>query len=156
MRLTTKQDIEAPAAFVFAVMTDFDTWERAAMRRGAEVTRTDTLRQPGIGMGWRVKFDFRGRARVLALKFTEVDPGNRLAFTGDAPTVGGDAVVELMELSTRRTRVTVTTEIKPKTLTARLFVQSMKLAKAKIQRRFETRVGQIAADIEDRYKRSKA
>ncbi|MES2665110.1 MAG: SRPBCC family protein [Pseudomonadota bacterium] len=156
MRLTTKQDIEAPAAFVFAVMTDFDTWERAAMRRGAEVTRTDTLRQPGIGMAWRVKFDFRGRARVLALKFTEVDPGNRLAFTGDAPTVGGDAVVELMELSTRRTRVTVTTEIKPKTLAARLFVQSMKLAKAKIQRRFEARVGQIAADIDDRYKRSKA
>jgi uncharacterized protein YndB with AHSA1/START domain len=156
MRLTTKQDIEAPAAFVFGVMTDFDTWERAAMRRGAEVTRTDTLRQPGIGMAWRVKFDFRGRSRVLALKFTEVDAGNRLAFTGDAPTVGGDAVVELMELSTRRTRVTVTTEIKPKTLTARLFVQSMKLAKAKIQRRFETRVGQIAADIEDRYKRSKA
>ncbi len=156
MRLTTKQDIEAPAAFVFAVMTDFDAWERAAMRRGAEVVRTDTLRQPGIGMGWRIKFHFRGKARVMALKFTEVDPGNRLAFTGDAPTVGGDASVELMELSTRRTRVTVTTEIKPKTLAARLFVQTMKLAKSKLQQRFETRVGQVGADIEDRYKRSKA
>lgn len=156
MRLTTKQDIEAPAAYVFGVMTDFDAWERAAMRRGAEVARTDSLRQPGIGMGWRIKFDFRGRPRQLALKFTEVDPGIRLAFSGDATSVGGDASVELMELSPRRTRVTVTTEIKPKTLAARLFVQSMKLAKSRLQSRFEARVGQIATDIEERYKRAKA
>ena len=43
MRFTTKQDIEAPLDFVYNTMIDFEAWERSAMRRGAEVERTDTL-----------------------------------------------------------------------------------------------------------------
>ncbi|EKD59823.1 MAG: hypothetical protein ACD_54C01115G0002, partial [uncultured bacterium] len=43
MRFATKQDIEAPIADVFRLLSDFESWERAAMRRGAEVARTDKL-----------------------------------------------------------------------------------------------------------------
>ena len=50
MRFTTKQDIEAPLDFVYRTMTDFEGWERAAMRRGAEVERTDKLTRVGPGM----------------------------------------------------------------------------------------------------------
>ncbi|MBC7477273.1 MAG: SRPBCC family protein, partial [Pseudorhodobacter sp.] len=37
MKLVAKYDLEVPAAFVFAQLVDFDGWERAAMRRGADV-----------------------------------------------------------------------------------------------------------------------
>ena len=56
MKLTTRQDIEAPLDFVYARLTDFDHFERMAMRRGAEIERTDRLKTPGIGMAWRLKF----------------------------------------------------------------------------------------------------
>ena len=52
MKLEAKHDVEAPAAFVFAQLADFEGWERAAMRRGADVTRLDTLRTVGPGMTW--------------------------------------------------------------------------------------------------------
>jgi hypothetical protein len=35
MKFNTKQDVEAPVAFVFAYLTDFDFWERSAGRTGA-------------------------------------------------------------------------------------------------------------------------
>ena len=40
MKLSTRDDIEAPLSFVFDSFADTESWERAAMRRGAEVTRT--------------------------------------------------------------------------------------------------------------------
>ena len=43
MKLASKKDVEAPIAQVWAALTDFETWERAAMRRGVEVARTDSL-----------------------------------------------------------------------------------------------------------------
>ena len=43
MKLSSRQDIEAPVAFVFDALNDFQAWERAALRRGAEVARTDKM-----------------------------------------------------------------------------------------------------------------
>lgn len=152
MRLTTKQDIEAPLSHVYRVMTDFDGWERAAMRRGAEVSRTDTLRQPGVGMSWKIRAEIRGKVRKMTVKLTEEHLNSRLKFDMDSPSVTGEFFVEMMDLSPKRTRLSVVMEIKPKTLAARLFIQSLKLAKAKVQRRYDTRVSQLATTIEDRYK----
>ena len=50
MKLSGRTDIGAPVAFVYAALSDFEGWERSAMRRGADVNRTDKLRVPGVGM----------------------------------------------------------------------------------------------------------
>ena len=42
-------------------------------------------------------------------------------------------------------------ELKPRTLAARLFIQSMRLARKRVQRRFEGRLAEIARDIEQRF-----
>ena len=43
MKLNVRQDIDLPIARVFARLSDFDGWQKAALRRGAEVARTDKL-----------------------------------------------------------------------------------------------------------------
>ena len=58
--------------------------------------------------------------------------------------------IELVALSPNRTRISVQFDIKPRTLPARLFVQSMKLAKSNLTKRFKLRVADYARDIEDR------
>ncbi|SEM69524.1 hypothetical protein SAMN05216227_1001118 [Pseudorhodobacter antarcticus] len=152
MKLTAKEDIEAPIAFVNAVLTDFETWERAAMRRGADVERTDRMPALGVGMEWKVAFTFRGKTRKLNIKLASMLAEQSLGF--DVMSKPAEAVfgIEMAEMGPRRTRIVLTMELKPRTLAARLFLQSLKLAKAKVNRRFTLRLSQLCAGVEDRYR----
>ncbi|MGQ0565435.1 MAG: SRPBCC family protein [Gemmobacter sp.] len=154
MKLTRNQDVEAPIAFVYAALTDFDHWERAALRRGAEVTRLDTMAHPGPGMTWNVGFDFRGRRRIVDLRLVSMEPGQTLGFTGQGTSMSGTGLFDLVEMGPKRTRIAMTIEVEPRTLAARLLLQSLKFANAKVNRSFETRTAQLAADIEARFRRS--
>ena len=149
MKLTTRQDIEAPLDFVYARLTDFDQFERMAMRRGAEVERTDRLRTPGVGMAWRIRFAFRGRARTMLIRFADAEPGSHLGWAFDSPSLEGTVRVDLVALSPRRTRMTLVSDIRPKTLAARLVLQSMRLAKGRVQRKFDVAAGKLANMIEE-------
>ncbi len=155
MHFSTKTDIEAPVAFVHAALTDFDGWETAALRRGAEVTRTDKLRAPGPGMSWKARFRFRGKERELDLRLTEVEPEARLAFAGNSKMLDGTMSVEMVSLAPHRTRLVGHVTVQPLTLGARLLMQSAKLARGKIQARLNKRMAQLALDIEQRYASTK-
>jgi hypothetical protein len=152
MKLTTRQDIEAPLDFVYGQLTDFAQFERMAMRRGAEVERTDKLGQDGPGMGWRLKFPWRGKVRKLALRLADAVAGNYLVYGVEGQAISGDARVDLMALSPRRTRMTVAGEVRPKTLAARLMLQSMRLARGRVQKRIDGAAGKLATLIEDRFR----
>lgn len=154
MKLTSRQDIEAPIAYVFAALKDFDAWERAALRRGAEVARTDKLREVMPGLSWLVKFVYRGRERRLALRLTALEQPAMMAFSGTGTSLDGLMGIDLMELASRRTRLSVTVDLRPKSIGARVVLQSMRLAKARLNRRFGDRVGQFCAEVETRYRNS--
>ena len=150
MKLATKHDIEAPIAQVWAAMSDFDGWERSAMRRGVDVTRTDARQSPGVGMAWLANFQYRGKARKVDVTLTDMTAPTYLGFRTLSAAVETDAKLELIEMSGRRTRMHVSVEVKPRTLGARLFLQSLRLARAKVDRKFEAKVAQFAADLEQR------
>ena len=150
MNFTAKQDIEAPAERVWAALTDFAGWERAAFRRGAEVTRTDRLAAPGPGMAWAGRFEFRGQPREITVRLVELDPGARLVFQGTTKQFNGEVVLDLVEMSARSSRLHLKAEIKPQTLTARILLQSLKLAKGRVQKRIETRLADFAACFDGR------
>lgn len=151
MRFTAKQDIEAPLAFVYQTMTDFEAWERSAMRRGAEVERTDKLTRPGPGMTWAARFSYRSKMRSIDLRLVMMEQPSTLSFAAQSKAIEGTAKLDLMEMSSRRTRVHVVVEVSPRSLAARLFLQSLRLARGRIDRKFEQRVAQLASDIESRY-----
>ncbi|EEW26983.1 SRPBCC family protein [Rhodobacter ferrooxidans] len=152
MKLSTREDIEAPLQHVFSAFADVEGWERAAMRRGASVVRTDTLVELAVGMAWQIGFDYRGKPRVLEARLSALDDPSYLAFAGTSHALEGMVTIDFLELGAKRTRVTIGTELQPRTLGARLFLQSLKLAKAKITRKYELRVAQVCTDIEDRYR----
>jgi uncharacterized protein YndB with AHSA1/START domain len=153
MKFSTKEDIEAPIDQVFRMVTDFDRLERSALRRGAEVRRTDSLTAKGPGMKWSAVFKFRGKQRHVDLELLTYEPPHGMVCHAEAS--GLDAVVrlELVALSRRRTRMSLETELKPNTLTARLFVQSLKLARSKLNRRYHLRVAEYARELENQFNR---
>lgn len=151
MKLSGRTDIGAPVAFVFAALSDFEAWERAAMRRGADVHRTDKLRTPGPGMTWQARFAWRGRERQVQVRLTKLVTNLNLALDFDGPSVEGNLNIELVELSAKRTRMLMQVDLKPRTLSARLFIQSMKLTKNRVQRKYDARLQTIAKDIEARF-----
>lgn len=156
MKLTAKEDIEAPIGFVAFFLSDFEMWERAAMRRGADVDRMDRLRTPGPGMEWKVGFTYRAKKRSVEIRLLTLTPDQLMVFDCMAQPAEAILTIEMVEMGARRTRVVVSVDIKPRTLAARLFLQSMRLAKAKVTRRFAQRLTQTSADIEDRYRAAQA
>lgn len=153
MKFTTKEDIEAPIEAVFDMLSEFEVFERSAIRRGAEVQRVDRLPNPGPGMEWDVSFAMRGKQREMAIKLMDFDAPQRMSAQAISPGFNGAFIVDLIQLSKTRTRLAVDIDFKPQNLSARLLVQSLRLAKASLTKRFKLRVAEYAKDLEDRYKR---
>jgi len=151
MKFSTKEDIEAPVAFVFSELSDFESFELGVMRRGATVKRLDRRTEPGAGMSWALEFRWRGRERKMVTDMTAYDPPQAMAFL--AESAGFEMVLRMgfLEMSRRRTRLAVELEVKPRTLASRIMLQSLKLGKAKLSRKFEARVRMVAEEIEARH-----
>lgn len=148
MIFTAKEDIDAPAGAVFAVLTDFNAIEAAAMRRGADVQRTASPQGGLIGTSWRARFLLRKKPRDVALRLLSHETPTTLHFAGQTETLDGVVKFDIVALSPRRTRLAVSLEVKPRTFGARLMLQSMRLTKTKLQDRFRNRVAQMAAAIQ--------
>lgn len=155
MKLTSRQDIEAPVAFVFDALKDFEAWERAALRRGADVARTDTSNSIVPGISWMIKFAYRGKQRRVALRLANLERPTMMEFSGVGTSLDGVVALNLIELASRRTRLSVKLEMRPRTIVARLLLQSMRFANTRLNRRFADRVGQLCLEIESRYRQSR-
>lgn len=151
MKFSTREDVEAPIDAVFAMLCDFEGFERAAMRRGADVRRVDRLDDPGVGMQWTAVFELRGKRREMQIEMVQFDRPNEMVIHSTSQGLNGEMRFELIALSRSRTRVRVELEIKPKNLSARLFVQSLKLAKASLTKKYKLRVADYATTMEERY-----
>lgn len=153
MRFSTKEDVEAPIDFVFDAVSDFQSFERAALRRGAEVQRVDTLHSSGLGLTWEAQFKFRGRKREIRIEVTQFERPNSLGCVFETQLLSGTLDVDLVALSRNRTRLSVDGTFSPRNLTARLLVQSLKLARSGLEKKFRFRVAHFAKELEERHKR---
>lgn len=154
MEFSAKEDIEAPIADVFGILSDFEGFERSAIRRGVDVLRRGDVSAPDRGLAWDTRFSFRGKERALRISLTGYEPVTAMTLTGEGSGLDGQMQIELLALSPRRTRMSVRFGIQPKTLSARLLVQSLKLAKTKLTRKFKLRVAEFAKSAEDRLGRT--
>lgn len=153
MEFTTRQDIDAPIAFVFDEVTNFSSFERQALRQGAEVKRRDSLKQAGVGIGWDVTFSFRGKDRKISAQITEFDRPDSYRVQSVASSIETDLLVDLLPLSKGRTRLSVTMTLSAKNLGAKLMLQSLKVAKGNLNNRFRRRIEKFAADVAERHAR---
>lgn len=154
MQLTAREDIAAPIDQVFAALSEFEGFERQAMRRGATVQRVDPLTHPGVGMKWNLSFEMRGKQRELVVELVTFDAPNEMAFEGKSTGIQADFKIELLALARNRTRMELAFEVAALNLSSRLLVQSLKLARGTISKKFKLRVADYARGLEDRLQRT--
>jgi hypothetical protein len=154
MKFSTNEDIDAPIDAVFEMLCDFEGFERAAIRRGAQVQRVDNLTAPGVGMTWQAAFKMRGKERKIEIEMVTFERPTEMILETTAPGMLGTTNLDLIALSRTRTRIKVELEVKPLNLTARLLVQSLKLAKNSLTKKYKSRVAYYAKQIEDRHAKS--
>lgn len=147
MEFSSSEDIAAPLDAVFAELSDFDAIERQILRRGVQIERHGDINR---GMSWDAKFSFRGKSRDAKIDLTDHTPPESMEFQSVSSGLKVLSRVDFVPLSRTRTRVSVRVTLEPRTLSARLLVQSMKLARNKLNTRFAKRMKDFARDLEQR------
>ncbi|WP_045387412.1 SRPBCC family protein [Falsirhodobacter sp. alg1] len=150
MKFTSKGDMIAPPSFVFAKMSDFEGWEAAVRKRNTTVTRS-----PGpidVGTVWDTRFRLRGRVRDMKVTLVDVQPERQIHLTIADPSLNVDILLDLVALAGDKSRLVTTIELQPRNLTARLLIQSLRLARAKIQGQLDQRIHRFAADTTEQYR----
>lgn len=148
MKLSAREDIEAPVEAVFAAVTDIAAIERQALRRGFDVTRLDGAGPVGEGSRWSVAFDYRGRRRTTTTEITRWEPGHLVLFQTRGEGVQGVGEIDLTRLARSRTRLHIAIDIRPETFRARLVLQTIKLARSELARRLKDKLAALARRIE--------
>lgn len=154
MKFSTKEDINAPIESVFEQLCEFEAFERSAMRRGAEVQRVDDLGKPGVGMMWDAAFEMRKKRRELRIEMVTFEDPTEMVLACQSKGISGTMSIDLIAMSKTRTRISVVLEMKPLNLSARLLIQSLKLAKASLTKKYKARVAEYAKGMEERYQAS--
>ena len=151
MKLSNRVDIEAPIDFVYAQLTDFAELERRARREGVAVARSGDG-PVARGTAWIVRAEVRGRMREFTVTLVAMSAPEALRFDTRSEGLEVETTLELIALSPHRTRVVVGIDMRARTLTVRLLLQSLKLAKAKLDARLRKRLTRVAHQIEDAYR----
>ncbi|GGH27193.1 Polyketide cyclase / dehydrase and lipid transport [Cribrihabitans marinus] len=150
MKFSAREDIEAPIGDVFDILSRFDQHERSAIRRGIEVQRRSGGATNSAGLEWESRFEARGRIREVHTRLARYEPPSLMRFESLSGGLEGVVNLELLALSPRRTRLGVDVDLRARTLTARLFLQSLKLGRKSLMQRLRLKLEQFAKDVEAR------
>lgn len=155
MKFKVSEDVDAPQAMVWARFTDFSGFEQDIRGRGATVTRVGNWQEAAEGVEWRGEVTVRGKARPVSSKVTRLVPQELCVIES---RVGGmDCYYEMsfVPLSAEVTRVALVLDLSADTLTARLLLQTLKLARGKVLQRLQGLIARQGNAVEAAYRRGR-
>ncbi|CAM3265271.1 hypothetical protein PANO111632_11095 [Paracoccus nototheniae] len=147
MKFSTRIDTDLPAERLFDSIGNFETLERMLIGRGASVSRIDPSNDPSIGMGWNIRFDWRGKPRHLRLAVTRFDRPEQMTMDGRSDALELAISASVVPLSRARSRLICETEVKPRNMRARLMLQTAKLGKGQLDRRYQRRIEEFVSQM---------
>lgn len=148
MKLSTREDIEAPIDTVFARASDFAAIERQLAKRGVEILPDADAPSSGVGRRWSARASWRGRDHLIRSELVAYQAGRGYAVESTSGGVVCTTVVDLVALSRTRTRLLLSLDLRPTGLSSRLLLQSLKLAKGRLTDRLKSRVSDFARRVE--------
>lgn len=147
MKFSTRQDTDLSAEALFQAVSNFTAIERMMSRRGISLRRMDALPQPGPGMSWQIAHDWRGRRREVMLELIRYDSPELLEFAGQSDQFDLVLYMTVVALTRSKSRLIFEVDITPRGMKARLLLQTAKLGKTQLDRRFAKGVADFIGNI---------
>lgn len=151
MKFSTRQDTDLSSEALFRAVSDFPKLERVLLRRGANVRRKDAGAAPGLGSAWQINFDWRGKARELVLEVTGYKPPEQLVFSGQSEQFNVTINMTVVALTPSKSRLIFEVDVQPRGMKARLMLQTAKLGKSQLDRKFSQRIGEFVDRLAAEY-----
>ena len=98
-------------------------------------------------MSWLIGFDFRGRSRELALELTEYQPPEVIQFKGSSDQFDLGLRMTVVALTRTKSRLIFETDAQPRGMKARLLLQTAKLGKPQLDRKFAERISDFVNSL---------
>ncbi|MEM8850536.1 MAG: SRPBCC family protein [Pseudomonadota bacterium] len=150
MKFVAVEDVATPIEHVWSRVSDTEMFERRIASRVGQVDRVPPG-PAGAGTRWSGTAEIMGKKRQVKVTLDRMDAPGEMALTAGTDGMVVTILVELDAQAPTRTRLTVTTEAKARTMTARLMLQSAKLARQTLAKRYKGRVADFAGTIEAGY-----
>lgn len=80
MKFSAQEDLKLPQAEVFARLSNFETFERIAIKRNVRVSQISQSNPNEDTLGWNCRFNVHGRQRDVEIRLIEFDEPNSIKF----------------------------------------------------------------------------
>jgi cell division protein ZapA (FtsZ GTPase activity inhibitor) len=148
VKFRVSDEVEAPANWVWKGFTDFTFIEAEALANGADLTRVGGWSEPRVGASWHGAVQVRGKARAIEAQVSAFMPPEALVIQTRIGGMRCQYEVALDPLATAVTRVSVMLELSAATMSAKLLLQSMKVARRRVHQRLEGAVVRQGQEVE--------
>ena len=152
MNLETTYVLDAPAEYVFKRITDHADFEALLMGYGANIERLDDEISLNVGMKWAIDGNFRGKQRQVEVSLTQLIENELVSYASESKDVNATVDMKLEALSPKQTRFSIDMTPKANTISARLILQSAKLARKTLEKRVNRRFADFCQRLEDDYR----
>ncbi|PIB26049.1 hypothetical protein BFP76_13865 [Amylibacter kogurei] len=151
MELKTKRTVQAPVEMVFQEFSNFVWFESVALSRGLDIERTDALLDVQEGISWHLSGRIRGKQRDVDINVTKYNPPRATGFRCESKAIDSQIDIRFTPDGPARTKVKIIIAPTAKNISARLMLQSVKLAQKTIEKRISSRMKDFCASIEKKY-----
>ena len=150
MKLKITQAAETSAETVFQAFLRFERYEQALAQYNVHLTRSHGWTKPALGVTWSGKAEIKGKPRRITAELVHLETDRGITLHARVGGLRLETDFDLVPLGRDLTRVNMTIDLKPDTLTARLAVQGLKLKRAKVLQSIQARLNKEVKWIETR------
>ncbi len=135
MKFDYKTTINVPVEYAFARLTDFDKFEKEGFGNISKFTPVGDISAPNIGAKWKVRSEFQGRQRSYALQLRKLVANETVVLGNGSDKFDVEACFGLSKMDSTKTNFTFELNASAKTITGRLIMQTMQLARSRIEKK---------------------
>mgnify|MGYP002152317409 FL=1 len=133
---------------------DFSGFEEETRGRGVTLTRVGNWTETAENVEWRGVVTIHGKARPIASRVAQLVAQKLCVIESRIGGMECHYEMNFVPLSTEVTRVALVMDLSAKTLTARLLLQTLKLARSRVLQRLQGLIARQGNEVEAAYRHS--